>query len=269
MNQLGQITLQSVPSAGAGDSAAAGMNTDEQESVQGALLLLDNRPLRRAGLERLLAEWAARERLAVIAAGATSSDQLEEMRNIRLVLLSIGSDPIPTEVIRDISQRLQNGLIVLLCDRDGKADVVAAFRAGARGYMTSYTNPVLMLHALKFILDGGVFFPPEALHASEDVASTPLTPQRQISVALADVAAMTLRQERVLQHLRRGMSNKEIGRALGMCEATVKVHVRQIMRKLGVTNRTQVALIAHAMSASKDAADLAVVAEQNCPALVP
>jgi DNA-binding NarL/FixJ family response regulator len=53
----------------------------------------------------------------------------------------------------------------------------------------------------------------------------------------------TARQKAVLELLRRGDTNKGIARRLGMREGTVKVHVRQIMRKFGVTNRTQVAVV--------------------------
>ena len=59
----------------------------------------------------------------------------------------------------------------------------------------------------------------------------------------SDVGRLTLRQREVLEQLRLGLSNKEIARALEMSEPTVKVHVRQVMRKLGVTNRTQAALV--------------------------
>ena len=54
---------------------------------------------------------------------------------------------------------------------------------------------------------------------------------------------LTARQKAVLELLGRGQSNKAIARRLGMREGTVKVHVRQIMRKFGVTNRTQVAVV--------------------------
>jgi DNA-binding NarL/FixJ family response regulator len=55
--------------------------------------------------------------------------------------------------------------------------------------------------------------------------------------------SLTARQKAVLELLRRGDTNKVIARRLGMREGTVKVHVRQIMRKFGVTNRTQVAVV--------------------------
>ena len=59
---------------------------------------------------------------------------------------------------------------------------------------------------------------------------------------------MTARQWEVLERLRQGESNKLIGRQLKLRESTVKVHIRQIMRKLGATNRTQAALCAAELS---------------------
>jgi DNA-binding NarL/FixJ family response regulator len=53
---------------------------------------------------------------------------------------------------------------------------------------------------------------------------------------------MTVRQVQVLERLARGESNKEIARSLGMVESTVKVHVKAILQKLGVKNRTQAAI---------------------------
>jgi DNA-binding NarL/FixJ family response regulator len=56
----------------------------------------------------------------------------------------------------------------------------------------------------------------------------------------------------VLGGLRQGLSNKQIARELGLCEPTIKVHVRHIMRKLGVTNRTQVALLSERLRSPTD-----------------
>jgi DNA-binding NarL/FixJ family response regulator len=67
---------------------------------------------------------------------------------------------------------------------------------------------------------------------------------------LADARGLTTRQQEVLERLRQGESNKLIGRQLKLRESTVKVHIRQIMRKLGATNRTQAALCATQLSIS-------------------
>ena len=69
---------------------------------------------------------------------------------------------------------------------------------------------------------------------------------------VADVRGLTTRQQEVLERLRQGESNKLIGRQLKLRESTVKVHIRQIMRKLGATNRTQAALCAVQLSVARD-----------------
>jgi two-component system nitrate/nitrite response regulator NarL len=61
-------------------------------------------------------------------------------------------------------------------------------------------------------------------------------------VPTVDPAPLSGKQQKVFEILRQGASNKEIARQLGVAEATVKVHVRAIMRKLGATNRTQIAI---------------------------
>jgi DNA-binding NarL/FixJ family response regulator len=66
---------------------------------------------------------------------------------------------------------------------------------------------------------------------------------------------LTPRQLEVLDRLREGKPNKLIARDLNMTEATVKVHVRQIMRKLGAANRTQAVLCAVGIAARKEPAD--------------
>jgi DNA-binding NarL/FixJ family response regulator len=70
-------------------------------------------------------------------------------------------------------------------------------------------------------------------------------------LAEAQTYGLTVRQQEVLEGLRRGESNKQIAKRLDIGEATVKIHIRQIMRKLGARNRTQAALSAEQMFASR------------------
>src|SRR4029077_14102804 len=114
--------------------------------------------------------------------------------------------------------------------------------------------------ALSFIFKGGSYFPatvpprrrsPVHLNGTMEftspaVACTTLDMGDAVVESVADTGAtninLTERQKSVLARLGRGDSNKAIARVLGIREGTVKVHVRQIMRKLGVTHRTQVAI---------------------------
>jgi DNA-binding NarL/FixJ family response regulator len=125
--------------------------------------------------------------------------------------------------------------------------VCAAFEAGAAGFMPTSIDPSVALQALSLIKCGGSFFPPSALHREMPPVAT------QVTVGQPDRAnfessrpptrpRLSAKQEEVVRLLRQGQSNKEIASQLGLSEATVKVHVGCIMRKLGLANRTQVAI---------------------------
>jgi DNA-binding CsgD family transcriptional regulator len=133
--------------------------------------------------------------------------------------------------------------LVLISDREESREAVAAFEAGVRGFITTNIAGPVAIQTFTFIMNGGSFFPPIALmpgpHVRQIGTSKGLSTQ-----AVQHNNELTVRQQEVLEHLQQGASNKLIGRQLKLRESTVKVHVRQIMRKFGATNRTQAALCA-------------------------
>jgi DNA-binding NarL/FixJ family response regulator len=166
-----------------------------------------------------------------------------------MVILSLGSAslevPQQQALIKSTRKSMPRAPLVIFSDREEPNEVCAAFEAGAAGFMPTSIDPAVALQALSFIKCGGSFFPPSALRKEK----RPVAAQVGVeATAQADVepsrpaSRLTAKQEEVLQLLRRGQSNKVIASQLGLSEATVKVHLRCIMRKLGVVNRTQVAL---------------------------
>jgi DNA-binding NarL/FixJ family response regulator len=148
---------------------------------------------------------------------------------------------------------------VILSDNDDRKEILAALSVGAQGFLYTGTNAQLALQALSFIFVGGSYFPSAVqprrhrsarLHGAIECSSAPA--ERTLDEANGAVGGdevpdstninLTERQKSVLERLGHGDSNKAIARWLGIREGTVKVHVRQIMRKLGVANRTQVAI---------------------------
>jgi two-component system nitrate/nitrite response regulator NarL len=108
-------------------------------------------------------------------------------------------------------------------------DVKRALELGARGFLPKTLPPKVLTAALQVVVSGGTYVP-------ADYA------QGQASAAPAKtVAGLTPRENEVLTLLATGNSNKEIGRALTLQEITVKLHVRNIFRKLGVRNRVEAA----------------------------
>jgi two-component system nitrate/nitrite response regulator NarL len=105
-----------------------------------------------------------------------------------------------------------------------------ALELGAVGFLPKTMSAASMIRAVKFMAAGERFVPLEILQdAGEGPAGTTLS----------------LRETQVLRALAEGQSNKEIATALNIQEATVKVHVKTVFRKLGAKNRTHAALLAY------------------------
>ena len=109
--------------------------------------------------------------------------------------------------------------------------------AGACGYLPKTFEPHMILAAVRLMLSGAIYVPPDALAevAGEGAraAGSPVAPGN-----------LTPRELEVLRMLTKGSANKEIARAIGVAEVTVKLHTRRILEKLGVRNRAAAAALA-------------------------
>ncbi|MBP2295455.1 LuxR C-terminal-related transcriptional regulator [Azospirillum rugosum] len=121
------------------------------------------------------------------------------------------------------------------------AMVSACIRAGARGFLPKGCDVAVLDHALPVVIAGGIYAPlPQGVAPAQPLSPSAVGEESGARM----VEELTERQREVLRLLLRGHSNKEIARSLGVLEGTVKVHLRSIMQRLRVRNRTQLALIA-------------------------
>jgi DNA-binding NarL/FixJ family response regulator len=222
------------------------------EECKAGVVVIDALKLRRAGILRLVNDWGAANGLDVTAVEPLALPTEFEIRpNCCMVLLSIGGSSVHSReiahCIESVLALLPDTPLVIIAD-DGKADeIISAFRVGARAYIPTSMEPAIALTALTFVLSGGAYFPPTALLstiAPSAESETSGSASGRDEKPEPQAKSLTMRQQEVIRLLREGMPNKVIARHLKMTEATVKVHVRQIMRKLGATNRTQAALCA-------------------------
>ena len=132
---------------------------------------------------------------------------------------------------------------LLMSDVEDPDVIVEAFRLGARGYITMAQSWAEAADAIQFVASGGVAAPWKSLTELDRLAGSNPTRAADHQPAVR----LTSRQLEVLNGLQQGKPNKVIAFELNMAESTVKVHIRQIMKKLHATNRTQVALIAREM----------------------
>ncbi len=224
-----------------------------------AVLIVDVMELRRAGLVALLDSWATAQMLVCIPVppGEVTTELLARIEP-KFVILSVGGAPLhsaePMHWISVIRTRLPGVPCVVLSDRAEPEEAIRAARLGHQAFMSTSIDPQIALQAFTFVIGGGTYFPREALLQSVSMARES---GRFDSGAHGDGDRLTPRQHEVLDRLRLGKSNKVIARDLDMQESTVKVHVRQIMRKMGASNRTQAALLAAASTSAGASAEAA------------
>jgi DNA-binding NarL/FixJ family response regulator len=162
---------------------------------------------------------------------------------VSLVVIYAGSSPRDVEACREalllVSQSSHRIPSILLSDSENPDRIVEALEQGARGYIPTSVAFDVAIKAMRLVRAGGIFVPASSLtvkHSSDGSTAN----------QIGDIK-LTPRQVAVVEALRRGKANKIIAYELNMRESTVKVHVRNIMRKFKATNRTEIAFKANRM----------------------
>ncbi len=165
-----------------------------------------------------------------------------------MILLNASPGSAGGEWVRDAVQWLQKWLpntpvIVLSDDNDG-GEIDELLSLGVRGYLPTTVDPEVAFAAVRLVGAGGTYVPVPFIRqmvVRREAAS--LSVRNPGATELPAGLDLTPREMAVAELVRRGKPNKVIGAELSLEESTVKVHVRNIMKKLGAANRTQVALV--------------------------
>jgi DNA-binding NarL/FixJ family response regulator len=227
---------------------------DVQSAERSHVLVIDPKKLRQAGIMHLLEAWADTLGLDVLAfPPSTPLRKCAATTHCDMVIIDVCdaslNEPQQQDLFKRVRAILPKASLIIVSDREDLEEVCGAFRAGAVGFMPTSIDPSVALQALSFIRSGGSFFPPSILRyvcsarAKDDINSLNRVDLPSCKVVERPMK-LSGKQAKVFELLRQGLSNKVIARQLGMAEATVKVHVRGIMRKFGALNRTQVAIAA-------------------------
>jgi two-component system, NarL family, nitrate/nitrite response regulator NarL len=156
-----------------------------------------------------------------------------------LILIDLHMPGMAGDAFERVVREFPQAAVVLMSGVARPEDVRSAVRAGARGFLPKTMPPEAFAAALSIVLGGGTYVPAE-------LVNTPgaLPEARESGSLNAPMNALTPREQQVLVRLATGAQNKEIGRDLGLAEVTVKLHVRQILKKIGARNRSEAASIA-------------------------
>jgi DNA-binding NarL/FixJ family response regulator len=120
--------------------------------------------------------------------------------------------------------------VIVVSDAEDAQHIIKVLKNGARGYIPTSMTLDVAVEAVRLVKAGGTFVPASSLISNVNGMPASLG------------SALTARQIMVLRALHSGKANKQIAYELNMCESTVKVHIRHIMRKLNARNRTQIAV---------------------------
>jgi len=215
------------------------------------ILVIDDHPLIREALRHVLVQLDSGVGLLEAEDCDSGLALAEEHPDLDLVLLDLslpGSSELSAlEVFR---QRFPAVPVVVVSAREEHDLVTGALDAGAMGFIPKTSSSALMVNALRLVLSGGVYVPPQALSGSAErgqhehaPAPSPTHPATDAEGSVTDLG-LTERQVDVLQLMLQGMPNKLICRKLDLAEGTVKSHVTAILKTLNVDNRTQAVLAA-------------------------
>jgi two-component system, NarL family, nitrate/nitrite response regulator NarL len=181
-----------------------------------------------------------RDNVCVIAADSIDEvlASISELPDLDLVLLDARMPGMENwSGLKRTVEKLPDVPVVVTSHNESYAHIVAAIHYGARGYFSLSTKPDVLEHALQLILSGEYYIPASALRLGH--AHAMLARKGAAARMSTTDNGLTLRQREIIVMLAEGKSNKEIAREFEVLEGTVKLHVKGILRRLGVRNRAE------------------------------
>lgn len=193
------------------------------------VLVADDHPVVRAGLGAVIAEQDDLELVAEAENGAKAVDLFREhhpdvaLMDLRMPVMD------GVEAIRAITTEFPDARILALTTYEGDADIRRALEAGASGYLLKDMLLTEVLTAVRAVWRGERVIP---IAVAARLAEFP------------ERSDLTEREAEVLQLVARGLSNKEVARAIGRTDETVKIHLKNAFAKLNVADRTEAVTVA-------------------------
>jgi DNA-binding NarL/FixJ family response regulator len=209
-------------------------------------LVVDDHALIREAMRGVLKELRGDATILEAATAAEATSVIGQHPDLALILLDLKlPDRDGIEMLGELRERYPAISVVMLSAFNDRANVVNALDNGALGFIPKTDSREILLGALRLILAGGTYIPPEILRPA--VAAAPDKPPSSQKRPSPAELGLTERQVDVLALMMQGKSNKLICRALDLAEPTVKNHVSAILKALDVTNRTEAVLAVAAL----------------------
>jgi len=195
--------------------------------------LIETNALLREGLGRILSETAYSPAALASSLGEIGPVRTREGCTTIVIMDAAHDHDESCRQARKLKEEDPTARIVMLFEQYDFRQVLDAFHAGANAYLMKSVSCEVLLKALDLVLLGETLFPAKALCSVRD---------RGLSFGTENVGVLSSRELAIVRCLVDGDPNKVIARKLNIAEATVKVHVKAILRKIQVKNRTQAAV---------------------------
>ncbi len=201
------------------------------------VLMVDDHVLFRDGMRYVLQQLA--DEVEVVDSGNFDDGMRQAANdpNIDLALLDLhmpGSDGVKSV---QIFHQCNPGIpLVVVSGSDQREDIERVMEYGAMGFISKLSSSKIMLGALRMVLDGGVYLPPQLLHQAMTNLDQGSADKR---VVRNSKNWLTTRQMQTLELLAEGMSNKEISERMNLAEGTVKIHTAAVYQALRVSSRLE------------------------------
>ncbi|MFK8077272.1 MAG: response regulator [Granulosicoccus sp.] len=210
------------------------MNLNQKHKAVGSeinILIVDDHPLFREGLQLLLSELSENLSFSNAVGLRTITHQMLDDADLILLDLCI-SDSTGYDSLAKLRAMAPSSTVVVISSDDNPETILACIDGGAAGFVPKTSKPQELVSALRLVLEGGIYLPPNdmkdvMLSDAQDNSLERLTPRQRKAVLLAG----------------RGLPNKSIAIEMGITEGTVKLHLSAAYKLLGVKNRTEAMFI--------------------------
>ena len=208
------------------------------------VLVVDDHTLFRRGLTALLSRDASVFVVGDAADAGQAQRRAQELQPDVILLDNHLPGVRGVDAVVALQQAVPHARILMLTVSEDEADLMAALRNGAAGYLLKTTEGDALINAIQRAVKGERVIAPE-MTSKMVAAYLGAAPPASAPPALSPIlATLSSREMEILKGIARGASNKEIGRDLGIAETTVKVHVQNLLRKMHVSTRVHAAVMA-------------------------
>ncbi len=199
------------------------------------ILIADDHALFRDGLSLYLEKLEPEVVIAQAGSYAQMFKLLDSDNTTDFVFFDFEMPDLPwAQALDNLKKNSPNTSFVVISGAEDNRTIKSILTAGAKGYIPKRSDAKVLNSALRLILDGGTYVPPNLIEKSYMMSNE----------KDKTVKTLTQRQSQVLDLIAQGKSNKQIAFDMGVSESTVKLHINALLRSLHVSNRTQAVITA-------------------------